>query len=811
MSTAARIDELTKKFDENPRRYFAPLANELRKAGELAQAIALCREHLPKQPGHMSGYIVFGQALYESGALDEARSVFEQALALDPENLIALRHLGDIAKATGDIAGARRWYERVLDADPRNDDIASQLAALSAVPVPVSVRPTPMAVPVFATPPIPMQAIGLGALPTPDAALRAVDFDVVNARIAHYTPLDLDAVTATPPHGAPSYGTPAYVTAADGSQPDPTPAAESSTLGMSPFGGLSTGTPAAGAPSVPPPAPDTSGIGAPPVGASDVEDALGAFAAHDPTDEMQGDQFRFPVTPANSPVIEASAHTDAEIDDVTEASPLFAEAFEEGIMAPEWPDTLDLLARVSSSRSTTSPEVEITSEAVEAFGREPHDPEPLAEEIVDVTDDLATDVHAESNSFGDVAPLMLYEAENEPVEAAIEEPTAPAPFAAWDNPSDGLSVTAVAEPTELPWRAELDSIEENGAQRTLEEIADAFAIDARSVGDDADILVTSVEWAEGDGAEVSFADVLDPHDEDAHPDEQEDDDEELTTPASSHDSPAFVTETMAELLVSQGFISRAAGVYEELVRRHPYDPVLTSRLAELRDQLATEAPAAASVPDAPTPVSFVAFPTPAYTTPAYTTPAYAAPAYATSAYDTPTDGSMLVTPPFTAATAGAPQITARQRFAQLAARRVPRRTPPQPTMVVEEEFSGLSSIFGENSVTGSGDDAAARALADAFAPISEADAASGAMLDFGDTEVETGDDTTHRVEAGSSLPRPTPPGNDPNAGFSFDRFFPDPATQSVPPGDAEKAPEPTAPVGDDLAQFSAWLKGLGTT
>ena len=54
MSTAARIEELRNKFEENPRRYFAPLANELRKAGDLTQAIALCREHLPKQPGHMA-------------------------------------------------------------------------------------------------------------------------------------------------------------------------------------------------------------------------------------------------------------------------------------------------------------------------------------------------------------------------------------------------------------------------------------------------------------------------------------------------------------------------------------------------------------------------------------------------------------------------------------------------------------------------------------------------------------------------------------------------------------------------------------
>lgn len=130
MAGSARIDELKKKFDENPARYFAPLANEYRKAGEIEQAIEICRTYLAEKPGHMSGLIVFGQALYEAQRYDEARGTFEQALGLDPENLIALRHLGDISRDTGDIANARRWYQRVLDADPRNEEIATQLASL---------------------------------------------------------------------------------------------------------------------------------------------------------------------------------------------------------------------------------------------------------------------------------------------------------------------------------------------------------------------------------------------------------------------------------------------------------------------------------------------------------------------------------------------------------------------------------------------------------------------------------------------------------------------------------------------------------
>ena len=130
MASSARIEELKKKFDENPRRYFAPLANEFRKLGDFDQAILICQEFLPQQPGHMSGHIVYGQALFEARRLEEARGVFETALTLDPENLIALRHLGDICREGGDLEGARYWYRRVLEADPRNEEIASLLSGL---------------------------------------------------------------------------------------------------------------------------------------------------------------------------------------------------------------------------------------------------------------------------------------------------------------------------------------------------------------------------------------------------------------------------------------------------------------------------------------------------------------------------------------------------------------------------------------------------------------------------------------------------------------------------------------------------------
>ncbi|MDO8502373.1 MAG: tetratricopeptide repeat protein [Gemmatimonadaceae bacterium] len=142
MQGSPRIDELRQKFHENPRRYFAPLANEYRKAGDPEQAIAICRAHLAQQPGHMSGHVVYGQALYDADRIDEARVVFEKALSLDPDNAIVLKQLGDIARRHGETAEARHWYGRALDADPHDAETAAYIAELTE-PVTEETAPPP--------------------------------------------------------------------------------------------------------------------------------------------------------------------------------------------------------------------------------------------------------------------------------------------------------------------------------------------------------------------------------------------------------------------------------------------------------------------------------------------------------------------------------------------------------------------------------------------------------------------------------------------------------------------------------------------
>jgi len=127
-----RLRELQEKFEENPRRYFAPLANEYRKGGQPKRAIEICRAQLAQMPGHMSGQIVYGQALYETGEFEEARQVFERALTLDPENLIALRTLGDMSLQRGNTTEAHRWYTRLLDADPKDTAVIALVSEIDA-------------------------------------------------------------------------------------------------------------------------------------------------------------------------------------------------------------------------------------------------------------------------------------------------------------------------------------------------------------------------------------------------------------------------------------------------------------------------------------------------------------------------------------------------------------------------------------------------------------------------------------------------------------------------------------------------------
>lgn len=145
MTSSARIEDLHRKYEEDPGRYFAPLADELRRSGDPGRAAILCETHLLNAPGHLSGHVVLGRSLADLGDMAGAERAFSAAVELDPENVVALRALGDIARQRADRHGAREWYQRALEADPRDPELATRMATLDSpvdsgpVQVPVQV------------------------------------------------------------------------------------------------------------------------------------------------------------------------------------------------------------------------------------------------------------------------------------------------------------------------------------------------------------------------------------------------------------------------------------------------------------------------------------------------------------------------------------------------------------------------------------------------------------------------------------------------------------------------------------------------
>jgi tetratricopeptide (TPR) repeat protein len=125
VATNPRLDELKKRIEREPEsRLFAQLAEELRRAGDLAEAIAVARRGLERHPTYVSARITLGRALLDSGDVNTAVTEFGEVVRIAPDNIIACRSLGDGLERLGDVAGALAWYRETLRIAP--GDVSSQ-------------------------------------------------------------------------------------------------------------------------------------------------------------------------------------------------------------------------------------------------------------------------------------------------------------------------------------------------------------------------------------------------------------------------------------------------------------------------------------------------------------------------------------------------------------------------------------------------------------------------------------------------------------------------------------------------------------
>jgi tetratricopeptide (TPR) repeat protein len=559
MAISARLDELKRKFDENPRRYFAPLANEYRKQGDTTQAIALCRTHLPNQPGHISGHIVLAQALYESRELAESRQIFEAALELDPENIIALRYLGDIAREQGSPSAAQAWYKRVLEFDPRNEEIAQLLADVrpeaEAELAEMAARPTP-AVTEATTVEVDAAAPSDEALPSP--ALEAAPAEVEPEAAA----LEFDTIELEQPT-APS------VSAGTGVEDQVRLAAPSEAFEM-------------------------------------IDEPLDLYV--DPTGDSWRESIAEEAGDAKASGQAAALTSDADLASANDAAPTVEASFDDWFAQPAAPE------------AAAAPSPEFEDFAPDLSAAAPASPEPAsgpgaAADAIEEFSWSLTEAEEPKDQSANEAPAVVESSAAEPpppVESSLAEPPE-MEFTPWGAPeTEPPPATNVArdesngdeeawlEP--LPSRSEAE--QEPTAQTpvpdesTADDWTEAAGVSSAHDADidsafEAEILAEEVVEDTGYAAEPSYEmdDTSDgaPEADDAIAAGMASSDPLIgRTPSfvpavSEESSAAFVTETMAELYLQQGFVDEALSIYRQLLARAPGDPALAARVRSLEE------------------------------------------------------------------------------------------------------------------------------------------------------------------------------------------------------------------------------------
>ncbi len=142
MAYQSELEKLKRRYEEKPSQWFAALAEEHRRAGDIELALQIVRGVLEKRSNYVSGHIVLARCLLDRGEDEEAQQQLERVLELDGENVIALRVLSEIAERLGDPIGARGWVDRLLEVDPMNEEAQLMVSRLADVVAATSEPPS---------------------------------------------------------------------------------------------------------------------------------------------------------------------------------------------------------------------------------------------------------------------------------------------------------------------------------------------------------------------------------------------------------------------------------------------------------------------------------------------------------------------------------------------------------------------------------------------------------------------------------------------------------------------------------------------
>src|SRR5438093_11007698 len=220
LASNPRIEDLRRRLDKEPgSRLFAQLAEELRKDGELEEAIRVSREGLHRHPAYPSARMTLGRALLDTGDLAAARTEFEIVLKGAPDNILASRFLGECLEGLGDLAAARDRFKATLALAPGDKQVTAHLQELEARLKKASAAPAPAApAAARAAESAPVAPIPLARVDEPMALERPAEAPTVSLRPE---PAPSPEATVMIPPAAPPARAPAPSAAAPAAKPEP--------------------------------------------------------------------------------------------------------------------------------------------------------------------------------------------------------------------------------------------------------------------------------------------------------------------------------------------------------------------------------------------------------------------------------------------------------------------------------------------------------------------------------------------------------------------------------------------------------------
>ncbi|HEU4698138.1 MAG TPA: tetratricopeptide repeat protein [Gemmatimonadales bacterium] len=555
MAPISEIEKLERRWNENRQGLtFAPLAEAYRKSGDVARALEVLQEGLERYPDYIPASIVLGRCHLDTGDDPAAERAFMHVLALDAENVIALKALADITERTDRPEEAVRWLDLLLAVDRSNEDAREQLARLSS------------------------RSAG-----TPDAAAAPSAEPAPPAESAPAAPRTFAAaMEAAIDEGTDEYPIPSGAASSSEAEPELAPEAEL------PFVAEPEFEPVAAPELAIEPAPEIAPeIEPEPVALEreDLEPLPATDALGEPADEAAHEgiapdfeygEFTPPGEVARDPSIAVEEPLELE-SDVAPMEGLVGAGSDVGTSAVE-----SLVEHFESPLSPTEP-------MEESAGR--------GEQGAPADEDLGIEQHGEVVLEAGSAPLFpRYDAAEE---LKVELP---------ELELAAAEETALGEASLEASTAEAQPVEEPAVGEPAAEPAHEVELPALETSPDHDLGMAHVPYAEPTSAESEpFAPELvgpeagtpgpvEPGEatagETIEPVEVEEEDEAAALTGDQLPAvPLVVTESMAELYLRQGHRSEALRVYRELAERRPGDDRLSARVAELE---ATERAATAA-------------------------------------------------------------------------------------------------------------------------------------------------------------------------------------------------------------------------